>query len=253
VAEAFRTIKTNLLFSALGESKKFFLITSSAPQEGKTFITANLGAALAQSGKKVLIVETDLRNPSMRRIFKGEKTPGLTNLLMNGDSSLASRVFRKTPVENLELISAGDTPPNPSELLGSEKMDRFLAYAREKYDFVLFDSPPTFLTSDSLVLAQKVDGVIYVARSGHVQRDILKESVSRFLRLKIKMLGVILNDLTRAGGGYYYYRYTYYYGSDGSRSRKRHRVRQAKTREVEAKPYGLPPAPKKRVETNVHS
>jgi tyrosine-protein kinase Etk/Wzc len=253
VAEAFRTIKTNLLFSALGESKKFFLITSSAPQEGKTFITANLGAALAQSGKKVLIVETDLRNPSMRRIFKGEKTPGLTNLLMNGDSSLASRVFRKTPVENLELISAGDTPPNPSELLGSEKMDRFLSYVREKYDFVLFDSPPTFLTSDSLVLAQKADGVIFVARSGHVQRDILKESVSRFLRLKIKMLGVILNDLTRAGGGYYYYRYTYYYGSDGSRSRKRHRVRQAKTREVEAKPYVLPPAPKKRVETNVHS
>jgi tyrosine-protein kinase Etk/Wzc len=253
VAEAFRTIKTNLLFSALGESKKFFLITSSAPQEGKTFITANLGAALAQSGKKVLIVETDLRNPSMRRIFKGEKTPGLTNLLMNGDSSLASRVFRKTPVENLELISAGDTPPNPSELLGSEKMDRFLSYVREKYDFVLFDSPPTFLTSDSLVLAQKADGVIFVARSGHVQRDILKESVSRFLRLKIKMLGVILNDLTRAGGGYYYYRYTYYYGSDGSRSRKRHRTHRVKNPEVSTKPLALPPAAKKRVETNVHS
>ena len=225
VAEAFRTIKTNLLFSALGESKKFFMITSSAPQEGKTFVTANLAAALAQSGKRVLIVETDLRNPSMRRIFRGEKTPGLTNLLLNGNASLHSRVFRKTPVENLEFIAAGDTPPNPSELLGSEKMDRFLSYVREKYDFVLFDSPPTFLTSDSLVLAQKADGVIFVARSGHVQRDILKESVSRLLRLKIKMLGVILNDLSRSGGGYYYYRYSYYYGSDGSRARKRQKVR----------------------------
>ena len=253
VAEAFRTIKTNLLFSALGESKKFFLITSSAPQEGKTFVTANLAAALAQSGKRVLIVETDLRNPSMRRIFKGEKSPGLTNLLMNGDGTLPSRVFRKTPVENLEIISSGDTPPNPSELLGSEKMDHFLSYVRERYDFVLFDSPPTFLTSDALVLAQKADGVIFVARSGHVQRDILKESVNRFLRLKIKMLGVILNDLSRADGGYYYYRYSYYYGSDGSRTRKRHRIRPMKPPEVSVKPLSLPTAAKKRVETNLHS
>jgi len=216
-------------------------------------VTANLAAALAQSGKRVLIVETDLRNPSMRRIFKGEKAPGLTNLLMSGDGTLPSRVFRKTPVENLELISAGDTPLNPSELLGSEKMDRFLAYVRERYDFVLFDSPPTFLTSDSLVLAQKVDGVIFVARSGHVQRDILKESVSRFFRLKIKMLGVILNDLTRAGGGYYYYRYSYYYGSDGNKTRKRHRVRRVKNPEVSTNPLALPPTAKKRVETNLHS
>ena len=253
VAEAFRTIKTNLLFSALGESKKLFLVTSSAPQEGKTFVTANLATALAQSGKRVLIVETDLRNPSMRRIFGGEKTPGLTNYFMNGDTLQPNRVFRKTPVENMELIYAGDTPPNPSELLGSEKMDRFLTQVREKYDFVLFDSPPTFLASDSLVLSQKVDGVIFVARSGHVQREIVKESVDRFLRLKTKMLGVILNDLTRAAGGYYYYRYSYYYGSDGSRTRQRKRVRRVRTPEPTSRPAPLPHGGRKKIETNLHA
>ena len=229
VAEAFRTIKTNLLFSRLAGEKKFFLVTSSGPQEGKTFITANLAAALAQSGKRVLVLETDLRNPSLRRIFGGEKSPGLTNILLNGDGKNAlERISQKTCIGNLEFISSGDTSPNPSELLGSEKMDRFLSLVRDKYDFVLFDSPPAFLTSDSLVLAQKADGVIYVARSGWVQREILRETLGRFLQLKVKMLGIILNDMRREGKGYYYYKYSYYYGNDGGKLKKKTKVRHSK-------------------------
>jgi len=250
VAEAFRTIKTNLLFSNPGESKKLFLITSSGPQEGKTFITANLAASLAQSGKRVLVLETDLRNPSMRRIFGGQKSPGLTNILTNGDVEPNGRFFQKTPVEGLEFISSGDTSPNPSELLGSEKMDRFLSTIRDKYDFILFDSPPAFLTSDSLVLAQKADGVLLVARSGVVQKEILKETIGLFLQTKIKMLGIILNDMRREGRGYYYYKYSYYYGNEGGKVKKKTKVRHSKNREYPPKSHTLPPANKKNISSN---
>jgi tyrosine-protein kinase Etk/Wzc len=253
VAEAFRTIKTNLLFSNLGESKKLFLITSSGPQEGKTFITANLAASLAQSGKRVLVLETDLRNPSMRRIFGGQKSPGLTNILTNGDVESSGRVFQKTPVERLEFISSGDTSPNPSELLGSEKMDRFLSSIRDRYDFILFDSPPAFLTSDSLVLAQKADGVIFVARSGQVQKEILRETVGLFFGLKIKMLGIIFNDVKREGRGYYYYKYSYYYGNDGGKVKKKTKVRHSKNREYSPKTHMLLPANKKNTSSNIQT
>jgi tyrosine-protein kinase Etk/Wzc len=255
VAEAFRTIKTNLLFSRAAEEKKFFLVTSSGPQEGKTFVTANLAAALAQSGKRVLVLETDLRNPSLRRIFGGQRSPGLTNILLNGDGKNAiERVSQKTCVGNLEFVSSGDSSPNPSELLGSEKMDRFLSMVRDKYDFVLFDSPPAFLTSDSLVLAQKADGVIYVARSGWVQREILRETVGRFLQLKIKMLGIILNDMRREGKGYYYYKYSYYYGNNGEKVKKKTKVRRAENREEYlSKAYTLPPGSKKNNHSDTHT
>ncbi len=253
VAEAFRTIKTNLLFSNPGESNKLFLITSSGPQEGKTFITANLAASLAQSGKRVLVLETDLRNPSMRRIFGGQKSPGLTNILTNGDVEPNGRFFQKTPVEKLEFISAGDTSPHPSELLGSEKMDRFLSTIRDKYDFILFDSPPAFLTSDSLVLAQKADGVILVARSGGVQKEILKETIGLFLGTKIKMLGIILNDMRREGRGYYYYKYSYYYGNDGGKVKKKTKVRHSKNREYPPKTHTLPSASKENISSNIQT
>lgn len=253
VAEAFRTIKTNLFFSNLGEQKKLFLITSSGPQEGKTFVTANLAASLAQSGKRVLIVEADLRNPSMGKILGGQKSPGLTNILMNGDTEPSAGFFQKTAVERLEFVSSGDTAPNPSELLGSEKMDRFLLAIRDKYDFILFDSPPAFLTSDSLVLAQKTDGVILVARSGGVQREILKETIGLFLRVKNKMLGIILNDMQREGRGYYYYKYSYYYGSDGSKKKTKSKARHSYTKEYPPKTPTLPPANRKDISSNIQT
>jgi Mrp family chromosome partitioning ATPase len=130
-------------------------------------------------------------------------------------------------------------------------MDRFLSMVRDKYDFVLFDSPPAFLTSDSLVLAQKADGVIYVARSGWVQREILRETVGRFLQLKIKMLGIILNDMRREGKGYYYYKYSYYYGNNGEKVKKKTKMRRSKSREeYPSKAYSLPPGSKKDTHSN---
>ena len=222
IAEAFRTIKTNFLYySTQGDEKKVFLITSSGPSEGKTFITANLAVTLAQSGKRVLIAETDLRNPALHRIMGRPKTPGLTNALANSHVEFSRLPIQGTFQENLHFIGSGDKPSRPSELLSSEKMERFFSLVRGHFDFVLFDSPPAFLTSDPLVLAQQVDGVIFVARSGEVRKEIFVETLSNFMKYESKMFGMIFNDMYREGGSYYYYKYSYYYGEDGSGKRKR--------------------------------
>jgi len=229
VAEAFRTIRTNLLFTFMGEEKKLLLVTSSGPFEGKTFITANLAAALAQLGKKVLILETDLRKPSMRRLFENERSPGLTNTLLNGKIDFSSLPVKKTSIENLDLIPSGDKPPNPADLLGSERMERFLSAIRERYDFVLLDTPPASNISDALVLAQKVDGVIFVARSGEAQKEILKEVLDRFSRLDTKLLGIILNDMRPQESRYYYYKYSYYYEEEGKSGSRKRKIKSSKT------------------------
>ena len=228
IAEAFRTIRTNLLFATLGEPKKFFLITSAGSAEGKTFVSANLAVALAQSGKRVLIVDSDLRKPSLDHIFRVEKSPGLTNVLLSKEIEHSSLPIKKTLIENLEFISSGDHPPNPSELLDSERMERFLSVIREKYDCVLFDSPPAFLASDSFVIAQRVDGVIFVARRGIVEKDILQETLNRFSKLNAKILGIVFNDVYREGSRYYY-KYSYYYEEDGKKGRKKKKVGSPKT------------------------
>jgi non-specific protein-tyrosine kinase len=220
IAESFRTLKTNLLFAAsIGDMKRAILITSSAPGEGKTFVTANLGVALAQSGKRVLIVETDLRNPLLHQIFEIGRSPGLTNAMLNGDVEYPDLPIQLTQVENLELLPSGDTPPNPSELLCSHRMERVFFALRDQYDFVLFDSSPVFLTSDPLILAQRVDGVIVVARSGETQRDVFKEAVERLLRVDAKILGILFNDMYREGKKYYYDKYRHYYGDGNGKKR----------------------------------
>jgi non-specific protein-tyrosine kinase len=220
IAEAFRTIKTNLIFAtSVGDPKKFILITSSAPSEGKTFVTANLGVALAQSGKRVLLVETDLRNPFLHEIFGIEKSPGLTNAMLNGEIGYPDLPIRPTQVENLEFLPSGDNPPNPSELLCSEKMEMVFSVLREQYDFVLFDSPPVFLTSDPIILAQRVDGVIIVTRSGETNKDIFKETVERLLRVEAKILGILFNDMHKEGKKYYYKKYHKYYGKSVEKDR----------------------------------
>jgi len=220
IAESFRTLKTNLLFAAsIGDIKRAILITSSAPGEGKTFVTANLGVALAQSGKRVLIVETDLRNPLLHQIFGIGRSPGLTNAMLNGEVDYPDLPIQLTQVENLELLPSGDTPPNPSELLCSNRIERVFLALRDQYDFILFDSPPVFLTSDPIILAQRVDGVIVVARSGETRRDVFKEAVERLLRVDARILGILFNDMYKEGKKYYYDKYRHYYG-DGNGGKK---------------------------------
>jgi capsular exopolysaccharide synthesis family protein len=240
VAEAFRTIKTNLLhYSTAEEYKKFILITSSGPAEGKTFVTANLAVALAQSGKKVLVAEADLRNPTLHKVFGLKRSPGLTNALRNGMNDLSYIPVQRTPLENLKFIAAGDKTYNPSELLCSEKMDRFMSMVKDQFDYILFDSPPAYLTSDPLVMAQRMDGVVFVARSGEVRKDVFKEVMVNFSKIESKMMGVIFNDMHREEGKYYYYKYSYYYeeGENG-RERKKRRIRSSRMRKLYPGNYG---------------
>ncbi len=222
VAESFRTIKTNILFAASVQGiKKFLLITSSTPTEGKTFVSANLAVAFAQSGKRVLLMEADLRNPNLRQMFGWEKTPGLTNVLLEEEIVFRKIPIRHTQVPNLQFLASGDNPPNPSELLCSEKMEQVFAVIRDHYDFVIFDSPPVFLTSDPIILAQRVDGVVLVCRSEETKRDILRETVERLLRVEAKILGVVFNDLSVESRRYYYKKYSYYYTGGGTKKKKR--------------------------------
>jgi capsular exopolysaccharide synthesis family protein len=223
--EAFLAVRTNLLFTFLGEEKKVLLVTSTVPSEGKSFVTANLGVVLAQMDKRVLVVEADLRKPGLARVFGAPRSPGLTNILVTGASLPATSV--RTEVLGLDIIPSGDLPPNPTDLLGSDRMQRFLDAARDRYDVILLDTPPAFAFSDALVLARKGDGIIFVARSGHVQRDILKEAVDRFATLNAKLLGIVLNDVQPFDTRHYGYRYKYYayYAEDGKRTKKRRHLR----------------------------
>jgi capsular exopolysaccharide synthesis family protein len=221
VTEAFLAVRTNLLFTFLGEEKKVLLVTSTVPSEGKTFVTANLGAVLAKMDKRVLLVEADLRKPGLSRAFGVERSPGLTNVLLSGVAAGLPAIG--TAVPGLDIMPAGDLPPNPTDLLGSDRMQRFLDAARERYDVVLIDTPPALGFSDALVLGGKAEGIVFVARSGQVQRDILKEALDRFASLDAKLLGIILNDVQPFDTRHYGYRYKYYayYEEDGKRTKKR--------------------------------
>ncbi|MGC8810826.1 MAG: tyrosine-protein kinase family protein, partial [bacterium] len=181
--------------------------------------------ALAQLNKKVLVVEADLRKPSLRRLFANDRTPGLSNLLLKEKIDAEHLPVKKTIIENLDLIPSGDTPPNPADLLGSERMDGFLSLVREKYDFVLLDTPPASSISDALVLAQKADGIIFVVRSGNVEKNILRDVLEKFSRMEAKLLGIILNDIALQESRYYKYHY-YYYEEEGKIEKRKKKIKQ---------------------------
>ncbi|MFM2414186.1 MAG: hypothetical protein RJB05_1362, partial [Armatimonadota bacterium] len=155
--ESYRSLRTNLNFAAVGNELRTLLITSSVPSEGKSTTAANLAMALALDGKRVVIVDADLRRPSQHKLFKVESSPGLTDVLV--DSHTLDDVMQPTNVENVWIVPAGSPPPNPAELLGSSAMERVVEQLKERADIVLFDTPPTLLVADSIVLSARVDGV----------------------------------------------------------------------------------------------
>jgi tyrosine-protein kinase Etk/Wzc len=229
VSEAYRSLRTNIQFADIDKPKRVLLMTSSASKEGKSTTAVNLAITLAQMGSRVLLVDSDLRRPAVHNFFGMDKTYGLTNLLI-GSLSFED-VTKHTEVENLDVITAGDIPPNPSELVSSDAMRKFIAAARERYDHVLLDSPPVIAVTDAAVLATRVDGVILVVSSGYVNKKEVMRAVSLLRNVKANVLGMVLNslDIKKMFGSYYYYfhyyQYYYYYGSDpkkkGERKTKR--------------------------------
>lgn len=211
VAEAFRTIRTNLQFSALDSELRTIAITSAGPGEGKSTILANLAVALAQSDKKVILVDSDMRRPTVHKKFGIENTKGLTNLLING---LTDEVLRDVGVPNLKVVTCGPLPPNPSELLGSKMMDKVIEFLKSHADMVLFDCPPVVAVTDAALLGRKLDGVILTVRLGVVQQDALVRAKSLLDNVQARILGMVLNGVTAASGGYGYYYYYYYESND---------------------------------------
>lgn len=211
VAEAYRSLRTNLEFSRLARPAKSFVVTSSTLEEGKSTTTANIALALAQTGKRVLVVESDLRRPSMHKYFGLPHDPGLSEVLLGTVSwhdatrSLADLFMGKldmdtlvrTPgLENISFMTSGALPPNPAELLGAAPMGALIKEITEEFDLVLFDSPPVLPVTDAAVLASQVDGVLLVYQAGRAGRGLLKRAKSHLEAVRADIRGVILNNIT---------------------------------------------------------
>jgi capsular exopolysaccharide synthesis family protein len=212
VSELSRNIRTNLMFISPEKPLHCILITSANPLEGKTTISINVAISMAVSGKRTLVVDTDLRRARVHRVFGLKRPQGLTEFLVRG-GSLEDYVVQ-TPVQNLFLLPAGSVPPNPSELLHSERFVETIALLREKYDFVIFDSPPVVAVTDALIIGKLTDGIVLVVRSRKTTRPALRFVLKELRNINVNIIGVILNDLDLARRRYYYYyrgRYHYYY------------------------------------------
>jgi capsular exopolysaccharide synthesis family protein len=194
VSEAYRTLRTNLDFSSLDKPIKTMLVTSAGPEEGKSTVLANLAVTTAQAGKRVILVDCDLRRPTLHNIFNLKNDVGLTTMVVD-DAAMESPPLRDTGVEGLQLVSSGPLPPNPSELLGSRRMEEIIAALLERADVVLFDAPPVVAVTDAAVLATKVDGVLLVVNAGGTKRDYARTAKARLEKVNANLLGAVLNNV----------------------------------------------------------
>nr|WP_156112669.1 CpsD/CapB family tyrosine-protein kinase [Halobacillus sp. BBL2006] len=203
ISEQFRTIRTNLQFTSIDKDLETMLVTSASPSEGKSITTANTAVVFAQQGKKVLLIDADLRKPTIHYTFRTDNTYGLSNYLV-GNRSIFDLV-RESEIENLDILPCGPIPPNPSELLGSRKMEKFIREAKQSYDMVIFDTPPVLAVTDSQVLSRFVDGVMLVVRSKQTEQEAAHKAKELLLKSKANILGAVLNDKDIKSSNYYYY------------------------------------------------
>lgn len=223
ISEQYRTIRTNLKFSFLDPDFKILAVMSALPSEGKSTVSANLAVTWAEEKKRVLLVDADLRRPTVHRTFKVSNRYGLSNIITSSASTVnISEMIDKTAVENLDVLTSGPTPPNPAELLGSERLSQLLDFLREKYDFIILDAPPVDTVTDGQIVAARADGVALVTPQGIATKDAVMRAVKLLQRVNANILGVIMNRFTaQEAGGYYggYYGNYYggsYYGTDDS-------------------------------------
>lgn len=223
IAEAYRTLRTNIQFSTLDKPARTLLVTSPGALEGKSVTSANLAVSMAQAGFKTVLVDADLRRPAQHKIFGLPNQQGLTNALLQPGEPTADGHLQATEIENLRVLTSGPIPPNPSELLGSARMQALLQRLKEENDVVIFDSPPALVVTDASVLATRVDGVVMVTDSGHTRRDMVVRARDALRKVGANLLGGVVNRLSARSGGYYYYYYYYYYSADGDGEQKRKR------------------------------
>lgn len=203
IAEQYRTIRTNIQFSNVDQDIKTIVLTSSGAEEGKSTTSANLATVYAQQGLKVLLIDADLRKPTGHYTFRLENHIGLTNVLTR-QSTLAQAV-QESEIPHLSVLTSGPIPPNPSELLASAQMAELLKEMKEKFDMIIFDTPPILAVADAQILANQVDGTILVVSSGKTEKDAALKSKELLSNAQGKLLGVVLNNRKVEEGNYYYY------------------------------------------------
>ncbi|MBW6516580.1 MAG: polysaccharide biosynthesis tyrosine autokinase [Candidatus Cloacimonetes bacterium] len=224
VTESYRTLRTNIIARKKTEGPISIGITSSAPKEGKTTTIANLGITMAQTESKVVLVDFDLRRPMIGNLFNLEKHNGVSDFLIDPETKI-EQVIKLTKIPNLHVVTSGHIPPNPSEIISSPRTDLMIRELKERYDYVLIDSPPVIAVTDALILAKKVDMILLVVKVDYVEKDIIKRSKEMMSIVETSFTGAIANGIEAhkyyRGYSFYYYYYSNYYYYDEDKSPKK--------------------------------
>ena len=218
-AEAYRTLRTSIQFAGLDHKCRSVVITSSSPGEGKSTTVANFGVVLAQADTRVCLVDSDLRRPTLHRIFGLGNARGLTSALLEG--APFSALAQPTAIPKLFVLTSGPLPPNPAELVGSNKMREALEAAGAEYEMVLLDSPPIVSVADAIALSAVTDGVVLVVQAGKVPHEVIRRAAAQIESVKGRILGVVMNSVNLKRDGYYYDYYRYYHAYYSPDSKKR--------------------------------
>ena len=209
-AEAFRSLRTGIHFSAINKSRQIIMLTSSFPNEGKSTLSTNLAITLSQTGSRVVLLGGDLRRPSLHKMFGISKTPGLTEVL-TGDCNIDDVIHQNTGT-GIDLINAGTIPPNPSELLESKQMHEVLQSLRMRYEHIIIDAPPLLAVTDAHILTTMADMVLVIMETGRVPRKLAQRVRESLEMVSAPVCGLILNDKSKKGAEYYSYYSSRYYG-----------------------------------------
>lgn len=204
VAEQIRTIRTNIKFSMVDSKLKSLLVTSAGPGSGKSLLATNIAAAFASEGKKVLLVDVDLRKPTVHKAFNLRNNDGLTSLLTDEESCYQDVIYR-TAVSNLSVLTSGVIPPNPAELLSSDKMEMIKKEFENSYDLVIYDSPPLMAVTDAQIMASKTDGTLFIIPYGKASKEEVIKSKKMLEMVNANVIGAILNRVKSDQEEYYYY------------------------------------------------
>ena len=209
-AETFRSVRTNIQYAGVDSPIKTILVTSATPNEGKSTVASNLAIVMAQSGLRVVLLDADLRRASLHKIFSRPNRNGLTDLMLQSAGAWNGSV-QETAVRNLALVTSGPLPPNPADLLGSQRMQQLLAHLAKMSDVVIIDTPPTLVATDALVLAPHADAVLVVIDTGATRMSTALQLRAQFEQVGVKIKGVIMNKMAASRGDpYQYYQYYYY-------------------------------------------
>jgi capsular exopolysaccharide synthesis family protein len=202
-AEAFRTLRTNIYFSGLDRSIHTLLVTTVAPVEGKSTTLANLAVAMAQGDQRTILVDADLRRPSLHTLFELNNDKGLTSLFIDAKGPIEP-ILKDVNVPNLQVLTSGPLPPNPAEVLGSQRMLEIIEALKQRADIVLFDAPPVIAVTDAMVLGTRVDGMVLVVNAGQTRREHAKRAKEQLEKLNIRIVGAVLNgaSVDNAVSGY---------------------------------------------------